>query len=391
MSTTSWQGITALSTALPVLCTITVGLRFHARIRQKADLEFDDWAQIPSLLLFIGMCITCLIGVANKAIGYPDPPGPPTVAAPSTILCEKLIYALQIIQLVALSIIKITALAFYRRVFCSVRPSPMNTIIWILIIITTAWGIGFIGFYAGGCGRHPAAAWQGNLPFLEYCIDLTPKFEKSFAISDFILDTFVLAVPLPSVGSPKPAKDGTSTDILQIWKLRMTNGRKIGVTGIFMLALIGYGACTARVATVIILSGKTFSQTAPDIQTSDTEAIWFSMLETGFTLIAVNLPSLWSIISNFSPESIVRSVRSLISLRSMRSDGSHDGSSTRPYPRKNSSSTQGIELVAPEDTADFSITVETQKSKDTAYGYHNDLENGIHVQKTVQQASKERA
>lgn len=115
------------------------------------------------------------------------------------------------------------------------------------------------------------------------------------------------------------------------------------------------------------------------------------MLETGFTLIAVNLPSLWSIFSQFSPESIVRSVRSLISLGSTRNDASQGGSNTRTYTRKNSSSTQDIELVAPEDTTEFSITVERQKSKDAGHTYHNDLENGIHVQKTVQQASRQRA
>jgi len=283
------------------------------------------------------------------------------------------VFALQILQLVVLSIIKIAALAFYRRVFCAVRPSPMNTIIWILISITAAWGVAFIGFYAGGCGRNPAAAWQGDLPFLEFCIHLTPQFEKSFAISDFILDTLVLIVPIPS-----------------IWKLRMTIGRKIGITGIFMLALIGYGACTARVATILILAKATFTQKAPDIQMADTQAIWFSMLETGFTLIAVNLPSLWSIVSKVSPESIVRSVRSILSLTSLRSEGSQGGNNARPYTRKHSSSTQDIELVAPEDTADFSITIERQKDKTNHQVYQQALDNGIYVHQTVQQASKER-
>jgi hypothetical protein len=77
----------------------------------------------------------------------------------------------------------------------------LNTVIWILIIITTAWGISFIGFYAGSCGSHPAAAWQGNIPFIKYCLDVTPKFEKAFAASDFILDTLVLIVPIPSVST----------------------------------------------------------------------------------------------------------------------------------------------------------------------------------------------
>lgn len=52
MSTTSYQGIVALSTILPVLDIGVVGLRFYARIRSKARLQFDDWAQIPAVVKF---------------------------------------------------------------------------------------------------------------------------------------------------------------------------------------------------------------------------------------------------------------------------------------------------------------------------------------------------
>ncbi|KAM3080819.1 hypothetical protein ACMFMG_004773 [Clarireedia jacksonii] len=320
------------------------------------------------------MAITCLIGVANKAIGYPDPPGPPTIAAPSTILCEKLVFALQILQLFALTLIKCSALAFYRRVFCTVRPSLLNTVIWILIIITTAWGIGFIGFYAGSCGSHPSAAWQGNIPFIKYCRDITPKFEQAFAASDFILDSFVLIIPIPS-----------------IWHLRMTKGRKVGITGIFMLALIGYGVCIARLESFVILAVATFSQKAPDIQTADTQAIWYSMLETGFTLIAVNLPSLWSLIAKVSVGSIVALVRSVISLRSTPNERT-GGSNLRSYVRKNSiPESQDIELVAPEDKVDLGTTIERQKDggRSDHEAPQNDLESGIYVQKSLQMSSRE--
>lgn len=50
MSTTSYQGILACSTVLPVLCIATVGLRFYVRSKQKAVLQFDDYAQIPALV-----------------------------------------------------------------------------------------------------------------------------------------------------------------------------------------------------------------------------------------------------------------------------------------------------------------------------------------------------
>ena len=54
----------------------------------------------------------------------------------------------------------------------------------------------------------------------------------------------------------------------------------------------------------------------------NTKAIYLSVLETGLSLIAVNLPSLWFLFSKVSPERVLRSVRSMISLRSDRSAAS---------------------------------------------------------------------
>lgn len=115
------------------------------------------------------------------------------------------------------------------------------------------------------------------------------------------------------------------------------------------------------------------------------------MLETGFTLIAVNLPSFWSIVSKVSAESIIRSVRSLVSLGSIRSEGSRCGTNPHSYERKDSSSTQNLELVAPKDTGDVSATIERQKDTNLHQLYREDVELGIYVQKTLRQALRERS
>ena len=50
MSTTSPEGILACSTVVPALCIVVVVVRFHMRSKQKAQMAFDDWAQIPALV-----------------------------------------------------------------------------------------------------------------------------------------------------------------------------------------------------------------------------------------------------------------------------------------------------------------------------------------------------
>ena len=100
-------------------------------------------------------------------------------------------------QIVALAIIKIAALQFYRRIFVT-RNGTLNKIIWTLQALIVVWCIGFFGYYPGACDSHPEAAWSGYVGFAQYCIK-SEKFEQAFGISDFLLDTAVLVVPLPSV------------------------------------------------------------------------------------------------------------------------------------------------------------------------------------------------
>jgi hypothetical protein len=55
---------------------------------------------------------------------------------------------------------------------------------------------------------------------------------------------------------------------------------------------------------------------------------YYAILEAGFTIVTVNLPSLWYFVAGVTPESVVRSVRSIVSLGSGRgSNGSNNGAS----------------------------------------------------------------
>lgn len=51
----------------------------------------------------------------------------------------------------------------------------------------------------------------------------------------------------------------------------------------------------------------------------NTKALFLSLLEVGMACIAVNLPSMWFLISHVTPEAVLRSIRSVVSLQSLRS------------------------------------------------------------------------
>ena len=86
----------------------------------------------------------------------------------------------------------------------------------------------------------------------------------------------------------------------------------------------------------------------------DTESIFWSNIEAGLSLLAVNLPSLWAYVNKVSPERIIASIRSAISLRSLRSGGSSNLSRSHVRIPENTETAAGTQdrIVAPQKGAE---------------------------------------
>jgi len=104
--------------------------------------------------------------------------------------------------------IKLGALAFYRRIFCS--HAAINKVFSIICYVTglvvglwfvgTAFGLGF------ECGTHLAAFWLTQAQYLQYCIKGGAMFVQAYAISNFTLDLWILVLPLPMACNLKDIK-----------------------------------------------------------------------------------------------------------------------------------------------------------------------------------------
>ncbi|KAJ4153414.1 hypothetical protein LMH87_009902 [Akanthomyces muscarius] len=104
-----------------------------------------------------------------------------------------------------------------------------------------------------------------------------------------------------------------------------TTIRKVCLLGIILLACFGFAASTVRVVvfTQIVNAGAAAYRMARQRQL--TRAIFYMALELGIMAVAINLPLIWVVFAKVGPESIIRSVRSAISLASIgphRSGGS---------------------------------------------------------------------
>lgn len=115
----------------------------------------------------------------------------------------------------------------------------------------------------------------------------------------------------------------------------------------------------------------------------DTLQVYWSVVEAGISILAVNLPSIWLYLFRALPEQLVASIRSVISLASIRTSGSGGSRSqtrlpSRSQPSVHSGSSQVKFASADSAEAFAEHDVEAQNQHNTAPG-------GITITSTVRQ------
>ncbi|TVY84311.1 hypothetical protein LSUE1_G001090 [Lachnellula suecica] len=352
MSTTSHQGLTALSSAMLGLSTIAVGLRFYTRNLQRAVLKADDWIMIPTLadvklsavasgdngnrLLRYewlpqisgeeGQCLfLSLSGLQQKVLGYPTPTDHKIPVSTAAMTSKVLYMAFDWFSMATLGCIKISALFFYHRLFCVGRQwNLFKGLVITSVGVVVLWTCAFMILTGLQCGTHFSALWI-KADYKKYC-HISYPYLLGFAISDFLLDLWIICLPIP-----------------QIWAIKSTNGRKFAIMGVFALAFVyGFGACIARMV-VYIQIAHAGPQDHDDPRLVNTKGIYLSVLEAGLSCVAVNLPTLWYLISKATPNKVLRGIWSIVSLGSIRSPSptssriwQRSRQSQPPHPYQNS-------------------------------------------------------
>lgn len=115
----------------------------------------------------------------------------------SVCLSSKIVQtqiALNLLSIASLGFIKLSALFFYKRIFCvSGRNSTLNAIIMASIVMVACWVVTFEFLIGFQCHLHFSALWDGTQR--QYCTYAWPALLGQ-AISDFFLDVWVLMLPI---------------------------------------------------------------------------------------------------------------------------------------------------------------------------------------------------
>lgn len=105
--------------------------------------------------------------------------------------------ALNLLGIACLAFVKMSALLFYKRIFCvSGRKAVFSIIITTSVGVVALWFVAMEMFVGFQCGTHYNANWKGNAA--KYCTQVWPS-NQGLAISDLILDIWALVLPIHPV------------------------------------------------------------------------------------------------------------------------------------------------------------------------------------------------
>jgi len=291
--------IIAVSLVLAFLATFSVVGRFWARRVKHAKLGVDDALIVLALILTLGVVAINIVAATWSRIGqheimYTSGPRKGTPEVWQIRRQSITLYSNEILYACAISAVKACALAFYLRIFIS-RPFRIAVYVvgayvfawWVAILFTTIFQCSPVG---------PIATLDSK------CIDALLFFRAS-AILNLVSDVVVILMPIPVV-----------------LKLKSPMSHKLAVVGIFLTTSLVVVAGIGRVVVHYTISHD------HDYSWHDFPLIMWSSVEPCMGVIGVCLPAIRQLFAGYSPESVLGSIRSALSVRSRGSVSSKDSS-----------------------------------------------------------------
>ncbi|KAL8828087.1 MAG: hypothetical protein Q9170_006753 [Blastenia crenularia] len=331
--------VIAAAAVLPFVGIVLVMLRFYSRIKNKTGLGADDWLIVPALVIVVGMGITLLVGVGKGVVAHTTKPNPDKSknaqlyqTTPEQVFMEKVEFIIFVTMVPAYGFIKLSVIYFYRRIFVKGVPdSRFNIVTHISSVVVVIWTIVFFFMEIFKRGSKVEDNWGPLIKIKEGVSGAV--LNNGLFISDFLTDLWIVLLPIPL-----------------IVRLKMSITKKLTVIGVFLLGAMSVITLPQRSHTLLIQTPRSFCaaivrmvfniQTInaglakkTDVNMGLTTLMYWSMVEAGLSLIAANLPSIYSLFShNVTLQSTFSSLRNKLSLRSFRSSEKLHGSAhSKPY------------------------------------------------------------
>ncbi|MCJ1404062.1 hypothetical protein MMC11_007287 [Xylographa trunciseda] len=250
----SYRTAIAVGFAIPIAC-IAVFLRLLARRVQKLSLGADDYVILVGAVFTIGNAVVFIF--SNK---YGNGRHINTLSPDELINYWKTNYAGYQIYGVALTLIKISILLFYRRIFATKQFRRWTNIVGFFVI---AWFL-VNNFLAAFQCNPISKAWLIELP--GHCVDPL-SWIIGIHSANIALDLVILALPVSAV-----------------LRLQMSTANKISVAGIFLLG--GLSIVIAIIRLIVLTTAN-----LDDITWYTSVCSW-TAVEPAIEVLSVCLPAM---------------------------------------------------------------------------------------------------
>ncbi|ORY72149.1 uncharacterized protein BCR38DRAFT_383396 [Pseudomassariella vexata] len=258
--------LTGTTTALLVLATVFVGLRFWARYTVRYELGLDD---LTVMLALVFAFITGAINYSMITQGLGRHAS--TLPLDQLTLFFKLLLAFECIYVTSITLVKLSLLVMYKRIFPG-RTFRLASIALGSVII--GWWISIVAVSVFQC-KPISKAW---LPSIEgTCINLKASFIGN-AVPNILTDIGILCLPMT-----------------QVWHLKVTWAQRISLCAMFLLGGFVLFASIYRFTTIMQFS------TADTTWTLATACTW-CVVEVACGVISACLPTLRPLMMKISTQ-----------------------------------------------------------------------------------------
>ncbi|KAL6705438.1 hypothetical protein ACN47E_006703 [Coniothyrium glycines] len=203
------QDYVVLSNTMVVIATIFVAIRFTFKATvSRMDFGYDDWCVLATLVAATPSAVITVFGTVKNGLGRDIWTLTPTEITQML----KYFYIMAWLYFIQLTLLKLTLLFFYIRVFPS---KGVQRLLWGTVIFVIAWGTAFVIVAVFQC-RPISYFWLKWDGLHEgKCLKINAVAAANAAIS-IVLDFWILGVPL-----------------WQLWGLKLHWKKKVGVALMF--------------------------------------------------------------------------------------------------------------------------------------------------------------
>ncbi|KID82699.1 MFS transporter, FHS family, L-fucose permease [Metarhizium guizhouense ARSEF 977] len=259
-----------LGVAFIILPSIFVGLRLRARHLKIRALQLDDYLCLGALCIGIVCSALQLHAAISGQLGQHQvvgEDGEPILDDPRFLVYENTKFAVNILSIVGLGLVKSSILIFYKNIF-SVR--PFRIAVYVMLGLVAAWTISY--FFANLFTCFPVTALIEPF-YSNKCIDAVPMW-LSVVVTDLIVDIGILLMPVPMV-----------------LRLQLPWRERLGVLGMFSLGATVCAISATRLATLGQI-GAEFMYHYNDMTYYTSPVFYWTNIEMAVAVVSACLPTL---------------------------------------------------------------------------------------------------